>query len=296
MRRYPAIEFTWATRPDDEALDRLTARLDDGSMVAIDDQERVRRVFFDSAEARDRALASLERRGPWITVRAADIDDDDWAERSQAAIGAIRVGRIVVAPPWQSTGDRAAEAGVDHVIVINPSMGFGTGHHASTRRCLSLLQTIAVGGCSVVDVGTGSGVLAIAAWRLGAAAIDAIDMDPDALASARDSLQRNGATGAIRLVDADLSGLASSRPVTRYDVLVANLTGATLERHASALTRLAHEGSSLIAGGLEAHEADAVRDALGRHGWQLVGRDAEDGWTGLLFVRTATTPTASTGN
>ena len=296
MRRHPAIEFTWASRPDDEEIDRLVARLDDGSLLAIDDQGLSWRAFFDSPEARTRALASLEGAGPSAGAHAVDIDDEDWAARSQAGISAVRVGSLLVTPPWQLESAAAREPGIDHVIVINPSMGFGTGHHASTRRCLALLARAPVEGRSVIDVGTGSAVLAIAAWKLGAASVDAVDIDADALVAAADSLERNAAGAAIRLVQADLAGLASGTLRQSYDVIVANLTGATLERHAATLASLGHAESWLIASGIETHEADAVITALSQHGWQVVHRDTEEGWVGLSLVRPATTPTASTGS
>jgi ribosomal protein L11 methyltransferase len=275
-------------------MDTLLARLDDGSLSAVDDQGLVWRVFFDSADARDRALALLAGVEDAATARPVDVADEGWAERSQAAIGAVRAGRVVVAPPWRAGDSLTREAGVDHVIIINPSMGFGTGHHASTRLCLSLLQALPLAGRSVLDVGTGSGVLAIAAWRLGASLVDAIDVDRDALDAARDSLDRNGAGRAVRLIAADLADVARRPDWRRYDVLVANLTGAALIRHAAALAALGAPGSSLIAGGLEADESGAVAGALEGAGWQAAAREVEDGWVGLRLVRRATSPSAST--
>jgi ribosomal protein L11 methyltransferase len=146
----------------------------------------------------------------------------------------------------------------------------------------------------VLDVGTGSGVLAIAAWRLGASLVDAIDVDRDALDAARDSVDRNGAGHAVRLIAADLADVARRPDWRRYDVLVANLTGAALIRHAAALAALGAPGSSLIAGGLEADESGAVAGALERAGWQAADRKEEDGWVGLRLVRRATSPSAST--
>ncbi len=290
MRRYPAIEFTWAARPDEPRLERLLASFDHDVLTAIDDQVDTWRAFFSSAEARDAALADVTDVPDGATVRAVDVADEAWAERSQAAIDAVIVGRLAIAPPWRADAATRA-AGVDHVIIINPSMGFGTGHHASTRRCLALLQELALDHRSVVDVGTGSGVLALAAWRLGAAAVDAIDGDADAIGSAEDNLARNGTGDAVRLVACDLSAF-DPRP-GGYDVILANLTGATLERAATRLAALGREGSSLVASGVESHEAAAVSAALATAGWREVSRDAEDGWVGMRFDWTATSPTGS---
>ena len=109
-----------------------------------------------------------------LTLTAVDVPDEDWAARSQASLKAVRVGNLIVAPPWDAP----------IVVAIRPSMGFGTGHHASTRGCLVLLERAGVGrGTRACDVGTGSGILAIAAAKLGAHDVWATDIDPAAVAN-----------------------------------------------------------------------------------------------------------------
>jgi len=181
----------------------LYAELDAFEPVAIQEHERGDgwRIFFRAASNRDAAGATLasEFGNALLRIDAIEVDDEDWARRSQAALTAIRVGRIVVAPPWNSDpGSRTPDADVI-TIVIDPSTGFGTGHHASTRLCLELLQKHDLSGLNVIDVGTGSGVLALAAWRLGADHVTAIDNDPDALDNARDNVRRNGAENAVTI-------------------------------------------------------------------------------------------------
>ena len=150
-------------------------------------------------------------------------------------------------------------------------MGFGTGHHATTRLCLEFLQEIDVAGKRVVDVGTGSGVLAIAAAALGASQVTAIDNDPDALQNARDNVARNLDPGrnsirpasftstAIEVIESDLSIISGARG----DVVVANLTGAVLQRHAAALRRLMEPSAVIIVSGFSPDEHDDVVAALG---------------------------------
>ena len=118
-------------------------------------------------------------------------------------------------------------------IVIEPAMGFGSGHHATTRLCLAALQRLDLRGRRVLDIGTGSGVLALAALRLGAAGVVAIDVDPDALENARGNAALNGSPAGVEFRQSDFrqeTGLAG-------DVVLANLTGAMLAAGAASLAR-----------------------------------------------------------
>jgi ribosomal protein L11 methyltransferase len=286
MRHHPALDLTWPATPAEADVERLLAEVDDEGPTALDGHGPHRRIFFAEADARDRAADRVAIAAPTVDVQAVDVPGDDWAERSQAALRPVTIGRFVIAPPWH-----AAEARRDAtatVIVIRPSMGFGTGHHASTRLCLRLLQTVAVEGRSVIDIGTGSGVLALAAWRLRAAHVDGIDRDQDALDSARGNLIENGAAGAIRLRRDDLRALPSSR----YDVILANLTADLLGRHAAKLAGLARPNAHLVASGFEDADAEAVGTTLTDVGWTLVSEADEEGWRGAVFGR----PTSSTAS
>jgi ribosomal protein L11 methyltransferase len=223
------------------------------------------RVFFRSPADRDRARGALssEFGNALLVLEPLEVDDGDWARRSQATLTPIRVGRITVVPPWH-VPDRIPDPGSripdpDLItIVIDPSTGFGTGHHASTRLCLELLQKQNLHGARVLDVGTGSGVLALAAWKLGAAHVTAIDNDPDALANARDNVVANGAADAITIEQFDLSSVS----LGAVDLVVANLTGALLQRHASALRTLVTPGGVLIVSGFTVEEQQEVAQAL----------------------------------
>jgi ribosomal protein L11 methyltransferase len=152
-----------------------------------------------------------------------------------------------------------------------------------------MLQELSVNVASVLDVGTGSGVLAIAAARLGAARVLAIDHDADALVSARENVTLNQVDGLVTLEQKNVGDMADAS----FDVVLANLTGATLTRHADVLTSLVAVGGSLIASGIETHEQDAVRDSLVAAGLQRVAQTEEAGWAAIRLTRTSPTPSTT---
>ena len=142
--------------PHSELSDLVSLALHDLTPAAVhetgSDESPVWRVFFTTTEARDAAGRFLmDQLGPaGLAVAPALVEDADWAARSQASLGHVRVGRIVVAPPWDVPQRLADE---EILIVIKPSMGFGTGHHESTRLCLGLLQQVDVRDRVVLDAG-----------------------------------------------------------------------------------------------------------------------------------------------
>ena len=156
-------------------------------------------------------------------------------------------------------------------------MGFGTGHHATTRLCLAALQTLDLTGKTVLDVGTGSGVLAIAAARLGAREALGIDVDADAVASARENLEVNAQAQHVEFEAMDVRQAA----LRQADVVLANLTGAALIQLRHLLTSTVAAGGSLILSGILAHERDEVLSAYApaKPCWS----EEEAGWVGLVF-------------
>ena len=248
MAEHPALEITFAS--DDPAVpDRLYALLDDFEPSAIhDDEHGGWRVFFRASSARDAARMAVAVIDG-VTVSSLDVPDEDWARRSQENLRAIEAGTLLIAPPWD-----VPRSGSRPVIIIEPSTGFGTGHHATTRLCLLLLQRLELRGARVLDVGTGSGVLALAAWKLGAVVGD----DPDALDNARDNIARNGAGPSIDIIRDDLDTIR----IERGDVVLANLTGAVLVRYAAELRSLVMDGGYLILSGFAPQDVAVIQMAF----------------------------------
>jgi ribosomal protein L11 methyltransferase len=271
--------------------DRLAGLLAEHGLVAIheDDLElpRIWTAHFETAGARERAASALRGMEEFasIDVRPIDVEDEDWARRTQADLPAITIGRVTIAPPWDLP---SAPSPVLHptardphpgiVVQIEPSRGFGTGHHQSTRLCIVLLQSRNLSGLTVADVGTGSGVLAITAAKLGAAFVAAIDSDPDAVENARENIIANRVE---KVVEAHVDDLTSSS-VPPADLVTANLTGTLLGRHAADLARLVRPSGSLIVSGFNIDEKARVTEALSSY-FTVTESAEEDDWFAFVL-------------
>jgi ribosomal protein L11 methyltransferase len=272
---------TWPALDIHPVSELLQAALVDYDASAVDERSPDDwRVFFTSAIERDRATTALRTDFPDATIEPIDVPDENWAARSQASLKAVHVGSIVIAPPWDvpATAGPHSRTGPtsDLVIVIQPSMGFGTGHHASTRLCIAALRRLNVVGRTVLDVGTGSGVLAIAASLLGASRSVGIDDDADAITAAQENLELNPPAEAILLV-ADLR----STDVDSADIVIANLTGGLLISAARTLQDFVARGGLLVLSGLMAEEEHDVLAAF--PAWNVESRSEEDEWLCIVL-------------
>jgi ribosomal protein L11 methyltransferase len=228
-------------------------------------------VCFSDDGDRARAAAAIRALRPDLSVEAMDLPDDDWAARSQQSLTAVRAGRFIIAPPW----DLPKEPVDATVIVIEPSMGFGTGHHATTRLCLRLLGEIDISDLTVLDLGTGSGVLSMAAALSGARRVVGIDVDQDAIDSAEASARLNTLPDTITFQVSDFR----SAPPQPADLVLANLTGGMLTSSAEAITALVRPHGQLIVSGFDHSEVDAVTGAFGS--LREIERLTEDNWIAL---------------
>jgi ribosomal protein L11 methyltransferase len=202
----------------------------------------------------------------------------------------MRVGtRIVLKPSWEAWAAQPE----DLVIELDPGMAFGTGLHPSTRLCLAALEDTVAAGDHVLDVGTGSGVLAVAALKLGAAQVLATDIDPIAVAVAQENLGLNGYAagpeGSVEVRQASVpEGVAG-----RFQVVVANILAEVLAGlldgrygNVSLAEPLAADGTLILAGIIE-ERAGLVEAALARHGLALCDRYQEQDWVALAARRAA---------
>jgi ribosomal protein L11 methyltransferase len=271
--KYPALDV----RGTDS--DVVLAVVDDFAPTAVEELDGGISIYFSTASARDSARAAVGAALPAADTSMRDVDDEDWAKRSQANLTSVTVGCITVRPPWFADAPALGPPTAEHVstITILPSMGFGTGHHATTRLCLAALQQLDVRGARVLDVGTGSGVLAIAAGALGAQEALGIDVDPDAVSNALENLALNPSIQGVQFKVADMRHTA----LPPADIALANLTGAVLVQNARLLSSAVAPGGTLVVSGLMLHERAEVLDAFAGATVQWSGDESE--WGAIAF-------------
>jgi ribosomal protein L11 methyltransferase len=269
----PAEMIRLAVRVRREQAERVLAELLElapGGLEEVDDGDVVEYALYgppgELPELPDLRAAAGDALVEVSTRQLAD----DWAERWRQFHQPLVLGcQLTVRPPWAPPGETPID------LVIDPGRAFGTGAHATTRMCLQLMLSMPASG-PFVDLGCGSGVLAIAAARLGWRPVVAVDNDPAAIEATRTNAATNGVELDVRRVDLR----TDSVPVA--PTVVANLLTALLIPCAAPLAR---EAERVIASGILAEEAERVVAALAHAGLQAHGRLQDGDWVALLFER-----------
>jgi ribosomal protein L11 methyltransferase len=258
-----------AAREDVSAPYVVTAHVAD----APDAAERV--------EATERALWHLQAFGlrPVGPLRVRGVDDADWINAWKAHYVAQRIGRVVIVPSW---ADEELDDG-EVAIILDPGMAFGTGLHPTTRGCLELLQRIEPMPGHVLDVGCGSGILALAALRLGATRAIGIDTDPLSVAASRDNAARNGLADRLEAREGTLPAAA----MERYPLVLANLVAAVLIALAEPLAAHLAPGGILLASGIIEPRSGEVVAAMTVVGLRVADRRDDGEWVSLRLEQGA---------
>lgn len=212
---------------------------------------------------------------PGAEVQVAEVVPADFTEW-RGTVGAHTVGRITVAPPWIDVD--AAE----HLVLIEPAMAFGTGEHATTRLCLSLLQRVIRPGDAVADLGSGSAVLSIAAAKLGARSVAAIEVDPDATSNAEGNVARNAVDGMVHLVEGDASVLLPL--VAPVRVVIANILSSVISEMLPVIARSLTGDGEAIFSGIMLEEREMMLDRFAEAGWSVTAEESEGEWWAAVAV------------
>ena len=211
----------------------------------------------------------LEASGVEYKLETSGIEQEDWQNAWKKYYHAMDIGqRLAIVPGWETYDtDRI-------VITMDPGMAFGTGTHETTSLCLETLDSMVKGGERVLDIGTGSGILAIAALKLGAAVAEGVDIDPVAVRTAGENAALNGVADKLTVLVGDLSDKASGT----YDIITANIVANAILSLAPAVPGLMAENATFIASGIIDSRKDEVIAGLEKAGLAVVEVKEKRGW------------------
>lgn len=219
-----------------------------------------------------------------ISVR--DVSEDDWANNWKQYFKPLRVSeRLTIKPTWE---EYVPVSPNEQIIELDPGMAFGTGTHPTTSLCLRTLESIIQEGDEVIDVGTGSGILAIGACRLGASKVLALDLDPVAVSSAKENTRLNGLEDRIQVVESDLLSVLKGEGSTGVEiklpvrVVVANILAEIILLFIEDVYQALAPGGYYIASGIYKNKEQAVQEALIAAGFELERTAREEDWVAFV--------------
>lgn len=275
--------------PNDPARDHVPeVLLELGGLSILDEEAGLTTYLMPPPGAVGECLEEISRALRAFTPGSAPAlswrwqPNEDWAKEWCRGLRPRKVSpRFVVKPSWTTWPTRAGEV----VIEIDPQMAFGTGEHATTRSCLRLLDSAVREGDRVLDIGSGSAILSIAAALTGASAVTAVEFDPDANINARENIERNGVAGRVELLEqmADASLIAL---LGEFDLVVANILSGVIRPLLPAFAAALRPGGRVILSGILQEESAVIVGDAEVAGLSLLDEDREDEWwSGLLQSR-----------
>lgn len=207
------------------------------------------------------------------------VNEEDWANAWRAYYKPLHIGeRMVIVPAWESYEPKDNEI----VVTMDPGMAFGTGSHETTRLVIGLLEKYTKPGCRMLDVGCGSGILAICASKLGAGECRAYDIDPTAVRVANENVEKSGLTNVTCAVADLLRGVDDSRP---YDLITANIVADIIIRMAPDVGKHMHEKTVLLISGIILGRSEDVVEALEQSGLRVVERVVDNDWCAMAVMK-----------
>lgn len=238
------------------------------------------RSYFPADDRLGERLNRIKKRlvevlGLTVEFELKQVKEEDWAEAWKRYFKPEQFGKIVIKPSWEGYNPTSGEI----VIELDPGMAFGTGAHPTTRLCLKLLQEIITPQTKMLDVGTGSGILALAGAKLGAKKVCAMDIDPVAVKVALDNIKRNRMEGLIEVYE---SNLLERQIASKFNLVVANIISNAIIEISSQLEKVIEPGGLFLASGIIEERYAEVLDCLTKQGFSHIKNIFEEGWAGIL--------------
>ena len=266
----------------DVSTDGLYGALIDESILNADKTRVTVSVFIPAERSVAEARAFLAERIETLELEAEIVTEgmceEDWAEAWKKYYHPIRIGRVTVVPAWEEYTPEVGEL----ILRMDPGMAFGTGTHETTRLVMEMLSEEIQGGERLLDVGTGSGILALAAAKLGADECYAYDIDPVAVRVAKENIEKDGAKNVYCGVADLLDGVDTS---SLYDFVVANIVADIILRLLPSLGSVMKVGARAILSGIIGERANEIRGVLEENGFSLVREASERDWYALLIKK-----------
>jgi len=255
--------------PDSNRDGVIAALFESGSQGVQEDGTSVVTHFPSDARIHEirSAVMTADPRADIAVSEAPETDYSTW----RASVSAHRVGKLVIAPPWL-----ADQFDPNTTIVVDPAMAFGTGEHPTTRGVLRLMQGVVRSGDVVGDLGAGSAVLSIAAAKLGARRVTAIELDPDSIGNAEENVRVNGVGDVVEVIEGDAATLLPLLAPVR--VVLANIISSVLIAHLPTIRVSLDARGQAILSGILSEEREDMLAALDADGWTVEREDTEDPW------------------
>jgi ribosomal protein L11 methyltransferase len=255
--------------PDSNRDGVIAALFESGSQGVQEDGTSVV-THFPSAAPLDEIRMAVMTADPRADIEVSDAPETDYS-KWRASVSAHRVGNLVVAPPWL-----AGEYDSPTTIVVDPAMAFGTGEHPTTRGVMRLIQGVVRSGDVVADLGAGSAVLSIAAAKLGARRVTAVEIDPDSIGNAEENVRVNGVEDVVDVIEGDAATLLPLLAPVR--VVLANIISSVLIALLPTIRASLDAGGRAILSGILVEERATMVAALDADGWIVEREDTEEAW------------------
>jgi ribosomal protein L11 methyltransferase len=261
----------------ESARERVIGMLVDGGAAAVQEDGEALLTHLPEGEVLDALCGALAALG--VTVERTALGVVDWSARWVTQVGVQRVGRVAVAPPWM----REAIADAEIPILIEPAMAFGTGEHETTRGVLALMQPLVRPGMLVADLGSGSAILAIAAAKLGAARVVAIELDPDAIGNAEANVKANGVMQQVTVLQGDAAALLPL--LAPVSLIFANIVSSVVAELSPVMRDALPPGGKAVISGILVTERERLLASLAGDGWTLESEYLEGDWWSSVIAR-----------